>query len=163
MEISSHNNDIEELKEKYAQTAQPKPSIRKSPLAKKLLIKGESGREFENFRTDLLKELCPQTKIENFLAEKIIVCAWRLQRATIAERHLLNKQNAISEEERESFGGYGDLPPRKRIRNITRIDLAQEDAKYLAEQQIELQKVINKTLERLRAEQRRNQQAPAKP
>jgi hypothetical protein len=127
-------------------------------LAKSLLISGESTREFEDFRTILLEELNAQTKIEEFLAEKIIVCGWRLRRAMIAEKHLLNRQNAITEEERLDQDSFGHGPVRKRIRNISRVDLAQEDARYLAQQQIELQKVANKTIERLRAEQRRNQQ-----
>ncbi|MEK7643066.1 MAG: hypothetical protein AAB372_01280 [Patescibacteria group bacterium] len=152
MSIEENNNKISELKAQYAEVTQRKPSIRKSPLAKTLLISGENTREFEIFRTDMLKELYPQTKVQDLLAEKLIVCGWRLRRATIVEKHLLNRQNAITEEERLESDVW-DGNSRKRIHNIKRIDLAQEDARYLAHQQIELQKVMNKTLERLRKEQ----------
>lgn len=149
MTTNENNNEISEVKAKYDKIMGRKPPIRKSPLAKTLLISGENTREFEEFRASMLGDLLPCTKIEDFLAEKIISCGWRLQRATIVEKHLLNSQNAITEEER--YGGT--YRPRRRIRNIRRIDLTTEDARYLAQQQIELQKVMNKTLQRLREEQ----------
>ena len=161
MDPNENNIGISEIKAKYAEITGRKPPVRKSPLAKTLLISGENTREFEDFRASMLKELFPLTKIETFLAEKFISCGWRLQRATIVEKHLLNRQNAITEEERYA-PTYDGEPPRKRIRNIKRIDLTKTDAQYLAQQQIDLQKVMNKTLERLREEQRlRNQQYPS--
>lgn len=149
------------IKELKHQLEGRRPSIRKSALAKSLLISGENTREFEDFRVPLLAELNPQTKIEDFLAEKIIVCGWRLHRAMIAEKHLLNRQNAITEEERFERDSFGESTARKRVRNISRVDLSREDARYLAQQQIDLQKLMNKTLERLRAEQRRRNQQSA--
>ncbi|MFZ2720230.1 MAG: hypothetical protein WAZ27_05170 [Minisyncoccia bacterium] len=161
MNPTANNNDINEIKAKYAEITKRKPPVKLSPLAKKLIISGENLREFELFRENLLKELFPQSKIQDILAEKFISAAWKIQRAQVVEKNLLNGQNAITEEERLNTDSFGSISSRRRIRNIKRIDLAREDVRYVAHHQIELQKVMNKTLERLRAEQQlRNQQPP---
>ncbi len=163
MTIKSNNVEIIEENAQYDKIASRKPPIKLSPLAKKLIISGENRREFELFRENILKELLPQTKIEDFLAEKFISAGWRSQRAQVVEKNLLNAQNVFTEEERMNFGGFDGLPLRRRIRNIKRIDLASEDVRYIAEHQIALHKVMNKTLERLRAEQQLRKPPPSTP
>jgi hypothetical protein len=164
MATNENMSDISELKTRYAKITKRKPSIKLSPLAKKLIISGENRREFEQFKENLLKELFPQTKIQDILAEKFISAAWKIQRAQVVEKNLLNGQNAITEDERMSVDGFGAPLSRKRIRNIKRVNLASEDVRYVAHHQIELQKVMNKTLERIRAEQQlRNQQPTSTP
>ncbi len=144
--------DVNERNDKYGEKAKRKPAIRLSTLAKKLIISGENPREFEEFRASLLSELLPRTKVEEMLSEKIISCAWRLQRAQVVERNLLNAQNVFTDEERYDASSFDSRPLRRRIRNIKRIDLTDAAVQYVAEHQIALQKVMNKTLERLRAE-----------
>lgn len=127
-----------------------KKSLKKSDLAKKLLIKGENLRQFEELRAKILSETVPLTQIENILVEKIISATWRLQRAMEVERNLLNEQNAIRDEERyTSFDEHG----RQRIRNIKKVRVHSPEVQHVIQYQIELEKALQKSLSRLREEQ----------
>lgn len=129
-----------------------KPLIRRSALARKLLIKGESVRLFEEMRARILSETVPQTEIEHILVEKIISATWRLQRAMEVEKNLLNQQNAIADEEK--FGSaWDDTPVRKRIRNIKKVRVHGAEVQHIIQYQIELEKGLQKAIGRLRDEQ----------
>ncbi len=122
--------------------------IRPSELARKLLIKGESWREFEKMRAKVLSEIGPQTEIENILCEKIISATWKMRRAMIVEKNLLNKENEITFEEKHP--DPWSPPGRKRIRNIDRVNMQSPEVQNLLQYQIELEKALQKALERLR-------------
>lgn len=161
--MSENSTDIRHLKAKYDEITKRKQAVRKSPLARKILLAGENLREFEGFKADLLTELQPFSKVENILAEKFIFSAWKLRRTMVVEKNLLNQQNAITEEERYEGGTFGAESIRKRVRNINRIDPTKEEIRYLSHLQIELQKIMNKTLGRLREEQNLRNQQPVVP
>lgn len=127
----------------------PKPHIKISDLNKSLLLKGEDRKEFEEYRSSLLKELLPCTKIEIILAEKFIISGWKLRRAMVIEKTLLNRQNAITDDER-----YGEEHPRKRIRSLQKVDLAKDEMRFISQYQLALEKAMHKALERLREEQK---------
>ena len=151
MTINKHNDPIETPKDKYENLGNSKIPIRISSLSKKLLVKGENRREFEELRGNILKEMLPVRKIEDILCEKIISAEWRMKRAMVMERNLLNAQNEISEEERDN-DSYNS-PTRKRVRNIKRVRVNDQEIQYIIQYQIDLEKGLQKALDRLRDEQ----------
>lgn len=137
-------------KNKYYSVSELKGPLRKSELAKTLLIKGENLKEFETFRAKLLAEMVPQTGVENILCEKFISSAWKHRRSLEVEKHMLNKQNEIKEYDYEevTFG-----KERKRIRNIRKVRYSSEEMKHLLQYQLELEKLMYRCLSRFRHEQ----------
>ena len=123
-------------------------SPRRSSFAKKLVIKGENRKEFEELRAKMLEEMLPNTEMENILFERIISAAWKLRRVAEIEKNLLNSQNAITDQER-----YMSSQPRERVRNIKKIRLNSAEVQYLGRYQLDLEKSLQKALERFRAEQ----------
>jgi len=128
-----------------------KAPLIKSRMAKDLLLKGESLREFESFKVKIISEMVPQTEIEKVLCEKFIFSAWKHRRAIIVERNILNEQNKLNDYDDENWGQNN-----RRIRNIKKIRLSEEDIKYVLEYQINLEKMMQKTLRRFREEQKIN-------
>lgn len=156
MKIETDKQGIVRRKKAEGAIAPSSSRVRRSFLAKKLVIKGENRKEFEELRAKVLREILPNTEMENILCERFISAAWKLQRAMEIEKNLLNEQNAISEHER-----YGSATPRERVRNIKKVRLNGPDIQYLIHYQLELEKAMQKALERLRAEQAlRNAQVP---
>lgn len=125
-----------------------KPPLRRSSLSQKLLIKGENWREFEEMRAEVLAEIGPQTKIESILCEKIISATWKMRRAMIIERNLLNQENEITFEELHP-DPWGPRP-RKRVRNIDRVQMQSPEVQNIIQYQINLEKGLQKALERIR-------------
>lgn len=152
MKIDKNNKRYKYVKKKQANTADSKQRLKPSPLAKKVLLKGENLREFEELRAEVLADMGPQSKMENILCEKIIFTLWRLRRAAVVERNLLNKENEITFEERHP--NSWDPPQRKRICNIDRVHMQTDEVKNVMQYQIELEKILQKLLSRLRSEQR---------
>lgn len=133
---------------KHLSTLVPlKEPLRRSSLSRKLLIKGENWREFEQMRAEVLAEIGPQTKIENILCEKIISAAWKMRRAMIVERNLLNQENEITFEEKHPSAW--DPKPRERIRNIDRVQMQSPEVQNIIQYQINLEKGLQKALERI--------------
>lgn len=151
MQTNNNNNQINEVSANQEQITLNKPRLVKSELAKKLLIKGESLKEFEKMRSKILQGMLIITEIENNLVEKIISIQWELRRLMDVKRHVLNEQNEIKEEEQ-----YRSDKPRQRIRNIKKVRLNSLEIKHILHHQLELEKSYLKTLERLREEQRLN-------
>lgn len=151
MDINEGKIELVQNKDGYMvlETSRKIPPI--SALAKKVLIKGENRREFEQLESALLRELAPHTKIENILCEKFIIAVWKLNRAMVVEKILLNGQNAITDV--ESLGVFEDGPGRKRIRNIKKVNLTSGSAQSLIKYQLELEKSMQEALEDLRKEQ----------
>lgn len=151
MKTKQNNRQIKEVKKLQEKIVLLNQPIRRSLLAKRLLIKGENWKLFEEMRLKTLKDLIPQTEIENILCEKIISAIWKLQRAMEIEKNLLNQQNKIREEEMYdlSFDSIG----RKRIRNIKKIRISNEEVRQVIQYQLELEKGMQKAFERLREEQ----------
>lgn len=137
-------------KNKYSSVSELKGPLRKSELAKTLLIKGENLNDFEIFRSKLLTEMVPQTETENILCEKFISSAWKHRRSLEVEKHMLNKQNEIKDFDYDeaSLG-----KERKRIRNIKKVRYDSEEMKYLLQYQLELEKLMYRCLSRFRYEQ----------
>ncbi len=125
-----------------------KPPLRRSSLSQKLLIKGENWREFEQMRAEVVAEIGPQTKIESILCEKIISATWKMRRAMIIERNLLNQENEITFEELHP-DPWGPRP-RKRVRNIDRVQMQSPEVQNIIQYQINLEKGLQKALERIR-------------
>ena len=48
--------------------------------AKDIVLASEDGREFDGLRQALITELGPEGPLEEQLAERIVVCLWRLRR-----------------------------------------------------------------------------------
>lgn len=151
MKTKQNNKRIREVKNPQEGIAILKQPLRRSLLAKRLLIKGESWKQFEEMRLKTLKDLMPQTEIENILCEKIISAIWKLQRAMEIEKNLLNQQNRIRDD--EFYDDSYDSDSRKRIRNIKKIRISNEEVQQIIQYQIELEKGMQKGFERLREEQ----------
>lgn len=150
MKTKQNNNPIRKVKKPQEEIVLLKPPLRRSLLAKRLLIKGENLKQFEEMRLKMLTETQPHTEIENILCEKIISAVWKLQRAMEIEKNLLNQQNMIGDD--EIYGSW-DKPSRKRIRNIKKIRVSNEEIQQIFQYQIELEKGMQKAFERLREEQ----------
>jgi hypothetical protein len=151
MQINKDNNSVRTVKEVQGSVTLLKQPLRRSLLAKRLLIKGENMRQFEEMRLKILSEIEPHTEIENILCEKIISALWKIQRAMEIEKNLLNMQNKIRDEEMYDFA-Y-DSTSRKRIRNIKKIRISNEEVQQVIQYQLELEKGMQKAFERLREEQ----------
>ena len=151
MKTRQNNNPIRKVSEVQRSITLIKQPLRRSLLAKRLLIKGENMRQFEEMRLKMLAEIEPHTEIENILCEKIICALWKIQRAMEIEKNLLNQQNKIRDEEMYDFA-Y-DSTSRKRIRNIKKIRISNEEVQQVIQYQLELEKGMQKAFERLREEQ----------
>jgi hypothetical protein len=120
-----------------------------------IVIQGENKQEFIKFALKTLKELGYQTEIEKGLCEEYIFLRWKLRRAITHERDVLSEQNRrLTDLERIKIEN-GRISGR-RVRNIERIDMSDPSVINLIQQQHELEKRINKTLDRIRDEQRIN-------
>ena len=160
MKIDKNNKPYKYVKGSQRKIASSKPRLRPSPLAKKVLLKGENLREFEELRQEILSETQCQTKIENVLCEKIIFTLWKLRRAAEVERNLLDKENELTfEEKHDSLRNPWDPPPRRRITNIHKVRMGTDEVKAVIQLQIDLEKQLQKLLSRLRAEQKLRKQA----
>lgn len=149
MEIKQNNKAIREVKKRQEEIFTSKPCLKRSLLAKRLLIKGENWKLFEEMREKTLKDLMPQTEIENILCEKIISAVWKLRRAMEIEKNIFNQQNKIREDELYDYG----TPSRKRIRNIKKVRIDNEEIQQIIQYQLELEKGMQKAFDRLREEQ----------
>jgi hypothetical protein len=152
MNINTNNNSIKNNKKPEQGLSLSKGSIKRSALAKKLLIKGENLKHFEALRLKILGEILIHTEIENILVEKFISSAWKLERAGEIERNLLNEQNQINEYEEPSSWGS----KKKRVRNIKKVRLFRQEIQHIIQYQLDLEKAMQKSLERLREEQALN-------
>lgn len=151
MKIKQNNKRIMGVNKPQGEIVLLKQPVRRSLLAKRLLIKGENWKYFEEMRLKILEEIQPYTEIENILCEKIISAHWKLQRAMEIEKNLLNQQNKIREE--EMYDLSYDSVSRKRIRNIKKIRISNEEVQQVIQYQLELEKGMQKAFERLREEQ----------
>lgn len=149
MKIKTNNEPIIKDKGAKEKIVPSKTHAKSSTLAKKLLIRGENSKQFEIFRAKILEEILTQTEIENILCEKFISSAWKLQRAMEVEKNLLNKQNTLKDIDDDGSWGQG----RKRVRNIKNVRLFDAEIQHVIQYQIELEKSMQKSLERLREEQ----------
>ena len=120
-----------------------------------MVIQGENKQEFIGFAVKTLKGLHPQGEIEKDLCKKYIFLSWKLRRVIEHERNVLNEQNKSLTTQEEIKVSMGRIKGR-RVRDISRIDLSDPGVINLIQQQFELEKRINKTLDRIRAEQRLN-------
>ena len=162
MSIRKNNKQIRDSKTLEENITPFNSPLRRSPLARKLLIKGENLRQFEEMRANILKENPSRTEIEKVLCEKIISAAWKLRRAMELERNLLNAQNKI--DERELYDSELGSTSRKRIRNIRKVRISSSEIQQVIQYQLELEKGMQKAIERLREEQalRKSSLAPQK-
>jgi hypothetical protein len=148
MSAKENNNNLRYVKKRLGALTAPKHDLRPSPLSRKIVIKGESWREFEKMRAEVLTEIGPQTKIEDMLCEIIISSTWKVRRARVIERNLLNKENEITFEEKHP--SPWDPKPRERIRNIDRVHMQTPEVQNIIKYQIDLEKGLQKALERIR-------------
>ncbi len=160
MKIKTNNQQIIKDKGVNGKIITSKAHAKSSTLTKKLLIRGENSKQFEVFRAKILGEILTQTEIENILCEKFISSAWKLQRAMEIEKNLLDQQNTVKDfDDPDSWG-----TKRKRIRNIKKIRLYNEEVQHIIQYQLDLEKLMHKSLERLRNEQAlRNSKMTIKP
>ncbi len=158
MKIDGNKKRYLYVSKKQGEIVKNKQRIKPSSLAKKVLLKGENVREFEELRAQVLSETGTQSKIDDILCEKIISTLWKLRRAAEVERNLLNKENEITFEERHP-GPY-ERPGRKRICNIDRVVMGSEEVQNIIHYQIELEKMLQKMIKQLKTEQSKYVEEP---
>lgn len=149
-----NNNRIELNKLSKEEIRGSKIKISSSLLAKKVLIKGENKRKFEELRTKILGEVLPITEIEKILCDKFISAVLKHDRAIEIERNMLNKQNQPIQDEEDPFLLDPFSKSKKRIRNINKVFLNTPDIQKILKYQVSLEKNMLKILERIREEQR---------
>jgi hypothetical protein len=163
MEMKELREKVEKISASEQMITRSRQRIKRSPLAKALLAKGENLKEFEVLRENILKEAYPQTRIENVLCEKIITTLWEAERAAKVEKNMLDEQNEITENEQLGINGFSGPQPRKRIRNIKRVRLHTQEIQQVISYRLELEKLVLKLFERLRQEQGlKKQKRPSK-
>jgi len=60
-------------------------ALRHGLAAKQVIVLGEKAEDFEAFHAEMHAALDPADALEEQLAERIVLCAWRLRRACRAE------------------------------------------------------------------------------
>lgn len=155
MNINKNNLGTSEVKKTEGGIIISKLPLKRSILAKKLLIRGENLREFEVLRAKIQTEVDPKTEIEKILCEKFISLTWKLQRAIEVEKNIFSQQDPNYDNDLDSLLDEGRSGKRHRIRNIKRIRFNSEELKHIIQYQLDLEKAIQKTLEQLRGEQAR--------
>ena len=55
-----------------------------------MIVFDESGEDFARFHDEMREALAPTDAIEEQIVERIVLCAWRLRRASRAEAALMN-------------------------------------------------------------------------
>jgi hypothetical protein len=123
----------------------PMEAISPDLLASKLAIKGENRAKLREFITIIIKELAPETKLENFFAEQFIINSWKLKRFQEIERNILNQLNSIP---REAYSN--GLIKQKRVRNISRISIDNPSFQEVSKQIKLAEQCVYQTLEKLR-------------
>ncbi len=118
-------------------------SLSPSLLAKQVLIKGENRKEFLDLVAKIRAEIHISTQTEEEFLKKYIFSLWKLKRARVMEKNLLNSQQEFTEEEVLSSGA------KRRIRNLKRIRLSEEIQKIISYQD-RLEKQTIKALRHLK-------------
>ena len=124
-------------------------------IAREIVIKGEKHEDFIKFSRNIVMEGGPQTKREENLCVNYIIFHWKLKRLFENERNILNKQSETLTPQQETENMLRGLRYR-RVRTIAKIDMTDPIVINLNRQQLELEKRISKTLNRLREEQKRS-------
>ncbi len=76
-----------------------------------IIVNGETQEDFDMFRDQMLAELLPVGIIESVLAERIISLAWRLRRAEVMERQVIDELiDRNSERQRREYGSSPSNP-----------------------------------------------------
>ena len=104
--------------------------------AQDIVLASEDGREFESLRRALITELGPEGSLEEQLAERIVVCLWRLRRVYPIEAGIFVWESLAIErrDAEEEARGYEDTIPR-RLRGETeteRMAIQEEHDKAMA-------------------------------
>lgn len=66
-----------------------KNAVRHGLTARAIVIPGEDPEEFAQFHSDFCARLRPADAVETLLVDRIVACAWRLQRIVRIEREVL--------------------------------------------------------------------------
>ncbi len=82
-------------KTKEGRMAASKNALKHGVLSKEILIAEEEFSQLNAFATGLRNSLRPQDEIEQFLAERVISCAWRLKRVLKIEASLLSENDSL--------------------------------------------------------------------
>ncbi|MEX1027479.1 MAG: hypothetical protein WD049_05665 [Candidatus Paceibacterota bacterium] len=126
-----------------------KPKLKRSELGKKLLIRGENARKFEEMRSKILAEMAPASEIEKILCEKIISAQWRIGRLQKLESGHLSNLNQHD----ESYDALTGRDKKRRIRTLDRLPLNDVESKELLKTQVGLENNLYAAIKVLRKEQ----------
>ena len=125
-------------------------------LARQILIKGENKRIFTDYVVKIRERIGTQSKIEEEFLKTYIFSGWKLRRFREIEKNLLNSQQQGSQEENfESLDVSGEYRSKKRVRNISKIEITDEIKENNLTQE-KLKKEMVKALRQLREEQNFN-------
>jgi hypothetical protein len=73
-------------------------------FAKRTVLASEDPEEFECFRSWLLRDMQPQTPLQECLAEEIVSHLWRLQRTHLAEKQIIDRYAQAINGENQGIG-----------------------------------------------------------
>lgn len=159
MDTNTNKDEIRDVKATEDKIISPMTPVRSSVLGRKMLIRGENTRKFEELRQKITSEVLPMTEIEKILCEKFISAIWKHERALEIERNMLSAQNTPEDEGLP--GNYGEFsldgefskPKRQRVRNIKKIRLDRANVQTVLKYSLEVEKNMYKALEKMRSEQ----------
>lgn len=125
-------------------------------LGRQVLIKGENKRIFTDYVLKIRERIGTQSKIEEEFLKTYIFSGWKLRRFREIEKNLFNSQQQKPQEENfESLDVSGEYRSKKRVRNISKIEITDEIKENNLTQE-KLKKEMVKALRQLREEQNFN-------
>ncbi len=151
MNIKQNKNKIISDNSKIRSLKEIEDGLDSDVLAKQILIKGENRRIFNDYIFKICENTRVSSKIEEELLKTYIFSGWKLRRMRIIEKDILNKQQEALPY--ISFNISGEREIKKRIRNISKVEINDEIKENNIEQE-RLKKEMVKTLRQLREEQK---------
>lgn len=80
-------------------------SIKHGLLSKDLLVRNEQVSELNSFREHIYETISPHGSVEEFLVEKLINAAWRIQRLTKIEVNIIGLSDSYTRNLEDIFWG----------------------------------------------------------
>jgi len=124
--------------------------------AEQVTIKGEDPKQFEAFRDDILESLRPQGAIEEQLAERIVLCWWRLRRVSRMEADIVAEEHRDADE----FNASSILAGSTRGAGFVAAKLIAEPFQNLSRYETTIERSLHRALHELERWQARRKGEP---
>lgn len=155
VDIKQNNYSINSSKPLIRKIKELEDGLNPIVLAKQILIKGENKRIFIDYALKIREKFLIYSKIEEDFLKTYIFSGWKLRRFREIEKNILNLQQKPKGDDFDPIGLSWGLEGKKRIRNISKIQITDEIKENNLTQE-KLKKEMAKSLRQLREEQNFN-------